>query len=432
MPAAPCPPNDTSLFQEHESAVRSYCRRMPNVFTRGRNARVWDEAGTEYIDFFSACGALNYGHNHPAMADAAVAHLRSDAILCGLDLHTATKRQFIADFNRIVLRPRGLDYRLQFPGPTGTNAVEAALKLARKVTRRRTVVAFSRAFHGMSLGALAATQNPQARRGAGVPLPHVTRLAYDGDTASGLPSFAAYEAGVLSGLLDRPAAFLVETVQGEGGLHVASGEWLRTLAGLARSLGSLLIVDDVQAGCGRTGPFFSFERADLRPDIVCLAKSISGLGLPMALVLIAPEHDVWAAGEHNGTFRGNNLAFATASAALELWEDDAFVASKRDSETTVREWLVAAAEPRRGVAPCGLGLMAGLRFAEPGQARALADALFERRMLIETAGPQDEVLKLMPPLTIDRETLAEGLRRIGDAMAALLHQPSLACRRAAA
>ncbi len=431
MRAASPLPNDKQAFVDHESAVRSYCRRMPSVFVRGCNARVWDEAGAEYIDFFSACGALNYGHNHPAIKAAALAQLQGNAIVCGLDLHTAAKRDFITCFHRLVLAPRGLDYRLQFPGPTGTNAVEAALKLARKVTRRRSVVAFSRAFHGMTLGALAATQNPRARRGAGVPLPDVVRLAYDGDAHCGLPSLDDYEADVAARRSDAPAAFIVETVQGEGGLHVASVAWLRQLAGLARRLGALLIVDDIQAGCGRTGPFFSFERAGLNPDIVCLAKSIGGLGLPMALVLIKPHHDAWAPGEHNGTFRGNNLAFACATAALGLWEDAAFTAAKQASEAAVGAWLDrTCAVYGEDVAPCGLGLIAGLRFSRPGLAEAVARDLFGRGLLIETAGPQDEVLKLMPPLTIDRETLDAGLRRIDEALAALL-QPAHALHRAA-
>lgn len=415
------PPNDTATFAAHESAVRSYCRRMPRVFTRGRNARVWDEAGTEYIDFFSACGALNYGHNDPLIKQAAMAHLQSDSILCGLDLHTPVKRQFIDDFQRIILHPRGLDYRLQFPGPTGTNAVEAALKLARKVTGRRTVVAFSRAFHGMSLGALAATANRTARKGAGVPLPHVLRLAYDGDDESGLPGIDQFEATIGAGT-EAPAAFIVETVQGEGGLNVASVDWLRRLAAMAKRLGSVLIVDDIQAGCGRTGPFFSFEQAGLAPDIVCLAKSISGLGLPMALVLIKPTLDVWAPGEHNGTFRGNGLAFATASAALRYWEQAAFHDRKRDNENAVRGWLDRACQAygAYGVTACGRGLMAGLRFARASQAGEVARAVFARNTLIETAGAHDEVLKLMPPLTIERETLLAGLGRITDALSAVL------------
>jgi diaminobutyrate-2-oxoglutarate transaminase len=414
------PPNHTGTFLTHESNVRSYCRRMPRVFTHGRNAHVWDEAGTEFIDFFSACGSLNYGHNDAQIKQAALDHLLSDSIICGLDLHTTAKRDFIESFQRIILAPRGLDYKLQFPGPTGTNAVEAALKLARKVTKRRNVVSFSRGFHGMTLGALAATHNRQARQGAGVPLPYVTRLAYENDLDCDLPGLDAYAAQFesASSQAEAPAAFLVETVQGEGGLHVASKAWLRRLAALAKRLGSLLIVDDIQAGCGRTGPFFSFERAGLKPDIVCLAKSLSGLGLPMALVLIKPQWDRWSPGEHNGTFRGNNLAFATAAAALAYWEQTGFLEHKEQNEALVQNWLEtkARAYQHDGVTARGLGLMAGLRFAYPGQAEAVARETFKRDVLIETAGQNDDVLKLMPPLTVPHDVLREGLERISAAI----------------
>jgi diaminobutyrate-2-oxoglutarate transaminase len=417
-------PNHTGTFLAHESEVRSYCRRMPRVFTRGRNAYVWDEAGTQFIDFFSACGSLNYGHNDALIKQAALDHLESDFIISGLDLHTSAKRNFIDAFQRIILAPRGLDYKLQFPGPTGTNAVEAALKLARKVTKRHNVVAFSRGFHGMTLGALAATYNKQARQGAGVPLTHVTRLAYENDEDCGFPSLDMFAARFESAAAEAgaPAAFLVETVQGEGGLNVASKAWLQRLAALAKQLGSLLIVDDIQAGCGRTGPFFSFERAGIKPDIVCLAKSLSGLGLPMALVLIKPIWDKWSPGEHNGTFRGNNLAFATATAALGYWEQASFLGQKEQSETLVQTWLEMKSQAYRpyGVSARGQGLMAGLRFAYPGQAEAVARETFKRDVLIETAGQNDDVLKFMPPLTVPRDILIEGLARISDAIDAVL------------
>jgi diaminobutyrate-2-oxoglutarate transaminase len=425
-------PNHTGTFLTRESNVRSYCRRMPSVFKRARNAQVWDEAGTEYIDFFSACGALNYGHNDSAIKLAAINHLASDSIICGLDLHTPAKRDFIDSFQRIILAPRGLDYKLQFPGPTGTNAVEAALKLARKVTKRRNVVSFSRGFHGMTLGALAATHNKLARQGAGVPLPNVTRLAYENDVDCDFPDLDTYAAqfeSIAAGP-EAPAAFLVETVQGEGGLHVASKAWLRRLAALAKRLGSLLIVDDIQAGCGRTGPFFSFERAGIKPDIVCLAKSLSGLGLPMALVLIKPQWDKWAPGEHNGTFRGNNLAFATATAALGYWEQESFLGHKEQSETLIQNWLDRKSRAFRqyGVTARGLGLMAGLRFAYPGQAEAVARDTFKRGVLIETAGQNDDVLKFMPPLTIPHQLLIEGLDRISAAIDSVLPVSNNAAR----
>jgi diaminobutyrate-2-oxoglutarate transaminase len=313
-------------FNSHESNVRYYCRRMPRVFARARNALVWDEDGREFIDFLSACGSLNYGHNHPRLKSRLLEYLAKDGIVNSLDLHTQAKENFIRTFRRVVLEPHGLDYRLQFTGPTGTNAVEAALKLARKATGRRTVAAFTNGFHGVSLGALAATGNAAARKAASGLLDGVVRLPFEGYRGAGIAELDRFEAMVIdpSGGIEPPAAFIVETVQGEGGLNVASAQWMRRLAALAEKLGALLIVDDIQAGCGRTGRFFSFERAGIVPDIVCLSKSLSGIGLPMALLLLRPDRDVWNPGEHNGTFRGNNLAFVAAAEALELWTDPSF------------------------------------------------------------------------------------------------------------
>src|SRR5690606_4595019 len=188
---------------------------------------------------------------------------------------------------------------------------------------------FTNAFHGMTLGALSVTGNSMKRAGAGVPLVHSTPMPYDNYFGGVTEDFQWFEK-VLddegSGL-NRPAAVIVETVQGEGGLNVARAEWLRALAELCHTRDILLIVDDVQMGCGRTGAFFSFEEAGITPDIVTLSKSISGYGLPMALTLFRRELDVWAPGEHNGTFRGHNPAFVTATAALKTyWQDDSFTA----------------------------------------------------------------------------------------------------------
>ncbi len=313
-----------AVFEELESQVRYYCRRVPNLFRSARGAIVRDATGVGFIDFLSGCGSLNYGHNHPHLIAAAIHHLTTGGILAGLDFHTEAKLDFLSKFAGSILVPRGMSYRMQFPGPTGANCVEAAIKLARKVTGRNDIVAFTNAFHGVSLGALALTGSRSSRDASSHLLNGVIRVAYDGYCGAGIDELRRFEAMATdpSGGIDPIAAFIVETVQGEGGLNVATSEWLRALASVAKRIGALLIVDDIQAGCGRAGGFFSFERADLYPDMVCLAKSISGAGFPMSLLLLKPELDVWAPGEHNGTFRGNTLAFATASAALDLWDDD--------------------------------------------------------------------------------------------------------------
>jgi diaminobutyrate-2-oxoglutarate transaminase len=415
-------------FESSESAVRSYCRDLRAVFARAVNARLWDEDGVEYIDFLSACGSLNYGHNHPALKGRLIEYLARDGVLCGLDLHTVAKREFLRVFREVIMAPRGMSYRVQFTGPTGTNTVEAALKLARKVTGRRSVVAFTNAFHGMTLGALSVTAREARRRAAGVPLGDVVRLPYEGYQGAGTAELDRYAAMVedVTGGADPPAAFIVETVQGEGGLNVASASWLRQLAATARRLGALLIVDDVQAGCGRTGDFFSFERAGLSPDLVCLAKSIGGNGLPMALLLIKPEHDQWSPGEHNGTFRGNNLAFVAATAALEFWRDGAFAAHAAAGADLVAAWIGRMEQewgPR--VRAKGRGLMSGLSFSDHHAARRVAAEAFRRKVVIETSGPNAEVLKLLPPLTIEHDLLNEGLQRLAGAIAAVLDQDRL-------
>lgn len=414
-------------FDASESSVRYYCREMPAVFVRAANARVWDEDGNEYIDFLSACGSLNYGHNHPAMKARVIDYLANDGLLSGLDLHTAAKREFLRAFRDIILAPRGMHYRVQFTGPTGTNCVEAALKLARKVTGRRLVVAFTNAFHGMSLGALAVGAREAHRRSAGIDLAGVVRLPYDGYCDAGMRELDRYEAMLRdpSGGAEPPAAFIIETIQGEGGLNAARAEWLEHLAGTAQRLGALLIVDDVQAGCGRTGDFFSFEHMRIRPDLVCLAKSIGGIGLPMAVLLIKPEHDQWAPGEHNGTFRGNNLAFVAATAAVELWRDRDFTAATARSVDTVQRWLdeTAAAFAGAGATAKGRGLFAGIAFADRALARRVAAQAFRRRLIIETSGPHGEVVKILPPLTIAPDLLREGLGRLRSAIeAALAHE----------
>ncbi len=406
-------------FNTLESEVRSYCRSFPTVFTRASGCHLYDEAGRAYLDFFAGAGTLNYGHNNPLFKEKLLAYVQGDGVAHALDMATAAKREFLQRFHDVVLAPRGLRYKVQFPGPTGTNAVEAALKLARKVTGRKPVLYFHNAYHGMTLGALAVTGNAAKRRGAGVPLPFTMPLPYDGSPT--VPDSLAYLADVLdnsSSGVDLPAAVIVESVQAEGGVNAAGFPWLRRLAELLRQRGVLLILDDIQTGCGRTGTFFSFEPAGIQPDLVCLSKSISGFGLPMALVLIRPELDVWSPGEHNGTFRGNNLAFVTGAAALDYWQDDTLANEVGRKSEIARARLQAIADrfPELGGEVRGRGLLLGLRFADPDLAGQVSQAAFRRGLIIETAGPRDEVLKLLPPLVITDDELRQGLDIVEDAL----------------
>jgi diaminobutyrate-2-oxoglutarate transaminase len=407
------------VFEQYESEVRSYCRSWPTVFDRAQGSRLTDESGVQYLDFFSGAGALNYGHNHPRLKQALLDYLSGDRVIHSLDMCTVAKREFLGRFNDVVLEPRGLSYLVQFPGPTGTNAVEAALKLARKVTGREHIVSFTNAFHGMTLGSLAVTGNSMKRSGAGVPLNHTTAMPYCNylDEGSSLSYLELLLEDSGSGL-DLPAAVIVETVQGEGGLRVASPSWLQGLAQLCQRYDILLIVDDVQMACGRTGPFFSFEPAGITPDIVCLSKSLSGSGLPMAVTLLRPELDVWEPGEHNGTFRGNNPAFVTAAASLTFWEDEQLERSVHEKADFVERFLLSLAgtHDEANAETRGRGLAQGIAFAEPEIASRVCQRAFDAGLLLETSGPDGEVVKLMPPLNIDDRDLELGLEILATAV----------------
>lgn len=422
--AAPVPADtDAGIYDRLESSVRVYCRKFPVSFVRARDHILWDAQGRSYIDFFAGAGALNYGHANIEITRALIAYLESGALTHGLDLHTPAKAAFLEAFERIILGPRGLDYRVQFTGPTGSNAVEAALKIARKRTGRPGIVAFTNGFHGMSLGALAATGNGAKRGGAGVALQGVARMPFDGylgpdgDTILWLERMLADPA---SGL-DRPAAFLIETVQGEGGINVAGTAWLQRLQALARREDILLIVDDVQAGCGRTGRFFSFEEAGLVPDLVCLSKSIGG-GQPMALVLIRPDLDRQSPGEHTGTFRGNNLAFVAGRVALEFWARNSFLDRLNDNCSRVAEAMrtLCAHYNDTGISSRGRGMLHGLVMPTGEIATRVQRAAFADGLMIETCGPTGEVVKIMPPLTIAEDGLRRGLAILDRAVSGAL------------
>jgi diaminobutyrate-2-oxoglutarate transaminase len=414
-----------SIFEKLESEVRSYSRGWPVVFDRAVGSRLYAEDGTPYLDFFAGAGALNYGHNNPVLKQALLDYIARDGVTHALDMFTVAKRDLLETFEQNILQPRELDYKVIFPGPGGANAVEAALKLARKVTGKESVINFTNAFHGMTLGALSVTGNSMKRSGAGIPLVHATPMPYDHYFDGAYPDFLYFERLLddSGSGLNEPAAVIVETVQGEGGINAASLEWLRGLSDLCQRHNILLIVDDVQMGAGRTGPFFSFEDAGIKPDMVCLSKSIGGYGLPLALTLIKPELDVWEPGEHNGTFRGINPAFVTAAEALRAyWSDDELEKSTRAKGERIGAALqgIAEAYPESGLIAKGRGLARGLEFPSGEIAGKVCAAAFERGLLMETSGPDSEVAKLLPPLTLTDAEVGEGLEIIDASVKAVL------------
>lgn len=404
----------TDIFEEIESEVQSYARSFPVVFDRAQGPYLFDVDGRRYLDFLAGAGTLNYGHNHPVLKEALIDYIQRDGLTHGLDMHTVAKEQFLTALQKYILEPRGLDYVVQFTGPTGTNAVEAALKLARNVTGRHNVISFTNGFHGVSLGAMALTGNEHHRGAAGLPLTGGTSMPYDGYMDDDLDTTRYLEQMIddPSSGIDHPAAVIVEAVQGEGGLNVASDEWLRRVEKICRERDILLIVDDIQAGCGRTGTFFSFEPSGIKPDIVTLSKSLSGYGLPLAVTMFRPELDQWKPGEHNGTFRGNNHAFVTATAALEhFWQDDELCRHVQDNASLLTRRLTEIADslPKNTVQLKGRGIMQGLSCPDGEMASSISAASFKRGLVIETSGSEGQVVKCLCPLTIKSEELNAGL-----------------------
>jgi diaminobutyrate-2-oxoglutarate transaminase len=415
---------ESTVFETFESNVRSYCRKYPVIFSKAKGSVLIDQGGKEYIDFLCGAGSCNYGHNNDYIKGKVVEYLLGDGLLHGLDMYSIAKGEFIECLENLVLIPRGYDYKVLFPGPTGTNAVEVALKIARKAKGRSNVLALMGAFHGMSLGSLALTTERSARDACGVVLGNVTHVPHP----SMMPNFdtIAYIDMLLtddhSGV-DKPAALIVETVQGEGGINVLSNEWLREARVLCDKHDMLLILDEVQAGFGRTGSFFSFERANIVPDIVVMAKSLGGIGMPCSIALVKPEYDVLLPGEHNGTFRGFQLAFVAGKAAIEYMLEHNLEAETVRKGNIVEEFLASHLQL---VDPSltfrGIGLMWGIDMSSypSGTTQKIRKSCFEQSLILELSGREDTVVKIMPPLVIDDEQLLRGLGILMDVLAGVL------------
>ena len=393
-----------------ESEVRGYVRLFPTVFEKAQGSILTDTSGKEFIDFFCGAGTLNYGHNNPGANQALIEYIQNDGIQHSLDTATSAKIEFLQTFEQIILKPRNLEYKIQFTGPTGTNAVEAAIKLARKIKRRTHIIAFTNAFHGHTLGSLALTSNDYYQNEFYGSRSNVSHLPFDGylgniDTSEYLEKVLSDS----SSGIPIPAAIILETIQGEGGINVASDAWLQRIELICKKYDILLIVDDIQVGNGRTGKFFSFEHAGITPDIVCLSKSLGG-GLPFSINLIKPDLDAWKPGEHTGTFRGNNLAFVTGKAVLEHWKGDFETEiEKRSKIVEQRLESITQRYQHRGFSYRGRGMIWGLVTLSSATAKAVVQEAFKSGLLIEYSGSDDEVIKIMAALTIDLPVLEKGL-----------------------
>ncbi|MBB5021312.1 diaminobutyrate-2-oxoglutarate transaminase [Desulfurispira natronophila] len=406
-----------------ESEVRGYIRSFPAIFERAKGAMLVDEQGNEFVDFFAGAGTLNYGHNNDRVSKALVEYIQNDGVVHGLDMATSAKKRFLQTLYDVVLSPRNYEYKVQFTGPTGTNTVESALKLARMIKGRSNVVAFTNAFHGLTMGSLAITGNNFYRDEAHISRSNVSFMPYDGyfgPDVNTLDYFRKFLEDGSSGL-DLPSAVIVETIQAEGGINVASDEWLQGLEQICREFDILLIIDEIQVGNGRSGEFFSFERSGITPDMVTLSKSIGG-GLPLALLLMRPELDQWKPGEHTGTFRGNNLAFVASVETLAYWENNDLSDAIHYKSGILKEELEALAVkyPDLNASVRGRGLIYGFEIPEIGIAKEVSRIAFEKGLIIELSGASDQVVKFLPPLTIDEETLRKGIGIIDETIGEIL------------
>lgn len=412
------------VFEKNESEVRSYCRKYPVIFDKGMNSELYSVDGRRYIDFLAVAGSMNYGHNNPEIKDEILTYLQDDHVINMMDMYTSAKEEFLSTFSSKILEPRGLNYKVMCCGPTGTNAVEAAIKLARKNTKRTEVLAFGGGFHGMTLGSLALTTDKVSREGASLPLTNVTHIPYEG--TQGIDSIA-YLKWVLtddhSGV-DKPAAIILETVQAEGGINVASVEWLKEVYQVCKDNDIIMIVDDIQVGNGRTGTFFTFERAGIKPDMVVLSKSISGFGMPMAILLIRPDLDIFRPAEHNGTFRGNQLSFVGATAGINYYVEHSMDKEVQRKAKMISDFLESEIIPlNKNLSYRGIGFIWGIDFNAIDSTLALkvVHKAFDNGLIMEVAGRKDGVLKIMPPLTIQDDILNEGLNVMKESIVDVLN-----------
>jgi diaminobutyrate-2-oxoglutarate transaminase len=408
-----------------ESAARTYARHLPIVPVRAQGSWITGADGRDYLDCLSGAGTLALGHNHPAVVAAIREVLDSGAPLHVLDLATPVKDDFTSVLTAALPPELAADCRVHFAGPTGADAVEAALKLARIATGRRGVFAFTGAYHGMTAGALALTGANAVREPAvagdafltRLPFPHPYRCPFGLGGTLGESASASYVRTLLSDPHSgtaTPAAVVVEPVQGEGGVVPAPDAWLRSLRAVTAEHGVPLIADEVQTGFGRTGTLFGVDHAGVVPDVMVLSKAVGG-GLPLAVVVYRAELDRWAEGAHTGTFRGNQLAMAAGAATIRhiLAEDLATRAAVLGERLLAGLARYQARHPLLGQLR-GRGLMLGLEIVDPDAepdalgalpaapltARRLRAELLARGVIAELGGRHGAVLRLLPPLTL--------------------------------
>lgn len=425
---------------ERESNARTYPRRLTIAPRRGVGSYIEDVDGNIFIDFLTGAGVLALGHSHPEVIEAVQRQL--PLLTHGLDFPTEIKDEFISA--QLSMLPAEMQTRtkIAFCGPTGANAIEAALKLCKIATGRSEIVAFQGSFHGSTHAAMAVSSLVSQREGVantmpGVqffPYPYALRCSLGGGEDSGMRCLEYLERTLRDPLggISRPAAVILEVVQGEGGVIPAPTDFLLGVRRVTRELDIPLIVDEVQCGCGRSGTWFAFEQHGIIPDVIVASKALGGIGMPIALVLYDKRLDVWKPGAHIGTFRGNQLAFAGGVAAVAIIKRDRILDNVRELGEYALATLEEFAREHAMIAEArGSGLMLGIELVdpatgEPDSAAAIAvqRAALERGLIIELGGRHDAVLRLLPPLNVTRRTLDQALEILQDALAEVARSSS--------
>jgi diaminobutyrate-2-oxoglutarate transaminase len=433
--AVPGPRSASLLARQElrESSARTYPRRLPIAIARGAGSYVEDLDGNVFIDFLNGAGALPLGHSHPELLEAVQRQL--SLLTHGLDFPTEAKDEFVS--TQLAMLPAQMRDRMKiaFCGPTGANAVEAALKLCKTATGRSEIVAFHGAYHGGSHGAMAVSglvsqKEPIGNGMPGVhffPFPYALRCALPGDPEEVGIRCAEYLERSLRdpiGGVTRPAAVILEVVQGEGGVIPAPTDFLQRVRGLTRELGIPLIVDEIQSGCGRTGTWFAFEQHGIMPDVIVASKALGGMGLPISVIMYDEALDAWQAGAHTGTFRGNQLAFAAGTAYADVVRRDGMLDYVAEIGAEVMAMLEDLGREFEIVAEArGAGLLLGIELVDPATGDPNSDAALtvqrealQRGLILELGGRGDSVVRMLPPLNVTRRTLDQAVEILHHAL----------------
>ncbi|MEU8674971.1 diaminobutyrate--2-oxoglutarate transaminase family protein [Streptomyces sp. NPDC048560] len=430
---------------QRESAARTYARSLPIVPVRARGLTIEGADGRRYLDCLSGAGTLALGHNHPVVLEAIRKVIDSGAPLHVLDLATPVKDAFTTELFATLPRQFAQDARIQFCGPAGTDAVEAAFKLVRAATGRAGLLAFTGAYHGMTAGALAASGGAPDVQVTRLPFPQEYRCPFGVGGERGAEIAAHWTQHLLDDPkagVPAPAGMIVEPVQGEGGVNPAPDNWLRRMREITAARGIPLIADEVQTGVGRTGAFWAVEHSGIVPDVMVLSKAIGG-SLPLAVIVYRSELDLWQPGAHAGTFRGNQLAMAAGAATLKYVRENRLAerAATLGARMLTRLQALRADHPSIGDVR-GRGLMIGMELVDPeaavpsgrseyptapppdpSLAAMVQQECLTRGLIVELGGRHSAVVRLLPPLTLTDEQATAVVDRLADALAAAERSP---------